>query len=103
MFNNVDGMAYFVIFGPIRSPYLRQVMELFAAAKKHGFAIPAVNVTSSSTANACMEAAASINSPIILQVIMPVVYEFLIRNITAKHVLPPRARNKKKRLPLKLL
>ncbi|CAN0484531.1 unnamed protein product, partial [Ectocarpus sp. 8 AP-2014] len=44
-----------------------QVMELFTAAKKIGFAIPAVNVTSSSTANATMEAAAAINSPIILQ------------------------------------
>lgn len=47
-----------------------QVMELFAAAKKLGFAIPAVNVTSSSTANAVMEAAASVNSPIIIQVCM---------------------------------
>ncbi|CAM9444937.1 unnamed protein product [Choristocarpus tenellus] len=45
-----------------------KVMELFAAAKKLGFAIPAVNVTSSSTANSVMEAAASINSPIIIQV-----------------------------------
>ncbi|CAM9398363.1 unnamed protein product [Discosporangium mesarthrocarpum] len=45
-----------------------KVMELFQAAKKHGFAIPAVNVTSSSTANSVMEAAASINAPIILQV-----------------------------------
>lgn len=50
-----------------RSP---QVMELFQAAKKLGFAIPAVNVTSSSTANGCMEAAASLNSPIILQVML---------------------------------
>ncbi len=45
-----------------------QVMELFQACKKIGFAIPAVNVTSSSTANAVMEAAAALNSPIILQV-----------------------------------
>lgn len=45
-------------------------MELFQAAKKLGFAIPAVNVTSSSTANACMEAAASLGSPIILQVMI---------------------------------
>ncbi|CAM9307582.1 unnamed protein product, partial [Laminaria digitata] len=43
-------------------------MELFAAAKKIGFAIPAVNVTSSSTANAVMEAAAAVNSPIVIQV-----------------------------------
>ncbi|CAN0354265.1 unnamed protein product [Ascophyllum nodosum] len=41
---------------------------LFDAAKKHGFAIPAVNVTSSSTANCVMEAAAALNSPIIIQV-----------------------------------
>lgn len=45
-----------------------KVMELFVAAKKLGFAIPAVNVTSSSTANSVMEAAAALNSPIILQV-----------------------------------
>eukprot|EP00903_Cladosiphon_okamuranus_P020839 g19139.t1 len=45
-----------------------KVMELFQAAKKLGFAIPAVNVTSSSTANSTMEAAAALNSPIILQV-----------------------------------
>ena len=44
-------------------------MELFAAAKKIGFAIPAVNVTSSSTANAVMEAAALVNSPIVIQVL----------------------------------
>lgn len=48
--------------------WLTQVAELFAAAKKLGFAIPAVNVTSSSSANAVMEAAASLNSPIVLQV-----------------------------------
>jgi len=45
-----------------------KVLDLFTAAKKHGFAIPAVNVTSSSTANAVMEAAAKLNSPIIIQV-----------------------------------
>lgn len=52
-------------------------MELFAAAKKLGFAIPAVNVTSSSTANAVMEAAASINSPIILQVMVTFGFDFM--------------------------
>lgn len=45
-----------------------KVTQLFEAAKRHGFAIPAVNVTSSSTANCVMEAAAAINSPIIIQV-----------------------------------
>lgn len=64
--------AYFIVI-VVKRPYFffcprRQVMELFAAAKKLGFAIPAVNVTSSSTANAVMEAAAALNSPIILQV-----------------------------------
>lgn len=45
-----------------------KVMKLFEAAKKHGFAIPAVNVVSSSSCNAVLEAAAAINSPIIIQV-----------------------------------
>jgi fructose-bisphosphate aldolase class II len=45
-----------------------KVMKVFECARKHGFAIPAVNVTSSSTANATMEAAKALNSPIILQI-----------------------------------
>jgi fructose-bisphosphate aldolase class II len=45
-----------------------KVITVFETAKKHGFAIPAVNVTTSSTANACMEAARDLKSPIILQV-----------------------------------
>lgn len=45
-----------------------KVRLVFEFARKHKFAIPAVNVTSSSSANACMEAAAKLNSPIILQV-----------------------------------
>eukprot|EP01084_Bolivina_argentea_P206173 352056_1 len=44
-----------------------KVTKLFAAAKKHGFAIPAVNVVSSTSCNAVMEAAAKIGSPIIIQ------------------------------------
>ncbi|KAJ3827246.1 hypothetical protein F5880DRAFT_1263341 [Lentinula raphanica] len=44
------------------------VVKLFNYAKEHKFAIPAINVTSSSTANACLEAARDIKSPIILQV-----------------------------------
>eukprot|EP00188_Purpureofilum_apyrenoidigerum_P001432 Plantae.Rhodophyta-Purpureofilum_apyrenoidigerum.ctg17859.p1 GENE.Plantae.Rhodophyta-Purpureofilum_apyrenoidigerum.ctg17859~~Plantae.Rhodophyta-Purpureofilum_apyrenoidigerum.ctg17859.p1 ORF type:complete len:364 (-),score=109.97 Plantae.Rhodophyta-Purpureofilum_apyrenoidigerum.ctg17859:201-1292(-) len=44
-----------------------KVVRVFEYAAKHGFAIPAVNVTSSSTANAAMEAAKVLNSPIILQ------------------------------------
>jgi fructose-bisphosphate aldolase class II len=45
-----------------------KVMKLFEAAKKHGFAIPAVNVVSSSSCNSVMEAAAALKSPIIIQV-----------------------------------
>jgi fructose/tagatose bisphosphate aldolase len=45
-----------------------QVIQLFEAAKKHGFAIPAVNVVSSSSCNSVLEAAAKLNSPIIIQV-----------------------------------
>ncbi|KAF5355231.1 hypothetical protein D9758_005995 [Tetrapyrgos nigripes] len=44
------------------------VVKLFNYAKEHKFAIPAINVTSSSTANAVLEAARDIKSPIILQV-----------------------------------
>ncbi|OMJ17338.1 Fructose-bisphosphate aldolase 1 [Smittium culicis] len=42
--------------------------KLYDYCQEHSFAIPAVNVTSSSTANACLEAARDSNSPIILQV-----------------------------------
>ncbi|KAJ7174247.1 hypothetical protein C8R46DRAFT_1080454, partial [Mycena filopes] len=45
-----------------------QVRKLFDYAKEHQFAIPAINVTSSSTANAVLEAARDIKSPIIIQV-----------------------------------
>ncbi|THU82030.1 hypothetical protein K435DRAFT_872751 [Dendrothele bispora CBS 962.96] len=44
------------------------VVKLFKYAKEQKFAIPAINVTSSSTANAVLEAARDIKSPIILQV-----------------------------------
>jgi len=44
------------------------VRKLFQYAQEHKFAIPAINVTSSSTANAALEAARDIKSPIILQV-----------------------------------
>ncbi|CAM9578914.1 unnamed protein product [Heterosigma akashiwo] len=45
-----------------------KVRRVFDYARKHGFAIPAVNCTSSSTANATMEACASLNVPCIIQV-----------------------------------
>jgi len=44
-----------------------QVQEIFRYAKEKGFALPAVNVTSSSTVNAVMETAAKVNSPVIIQ------------------------------------
>ncbi|KIJ59432.1 hypothetical protein HYDPIDRAFT_100723 [Hydnomerulius pinastri MD-312] len=44
------------------------VRKLFNYAKENKFAIPAINVTSSSTANAVLEAARDIKAPIILQV-----------------------------------
>lgn len=45
-----------------------QTRKLFEYARANEFAIPAINVTSSSTANAVLEAARDIKSPIILQV-----------------------------------
>jgi fructose-bisphosphate aldolase class II len=43
------------------------VVKVFKYAQDHHFAIPAVNVTSSSTANAALQAARDIKSPIIVQ------------------------------------
>ena len=43
------------------------VQELFKIAKENNFAIPAVNIVGSHSANAAMEAAAKANSPIIIQ------------------------------------
>lgn len=43
------------------------VQELFELAKKHQFAIPAVNVVSSGTVNGVIEAAKAVNSPVIIQ------------------------------------
>ena len=44
-----------------------QVQEIFAYAKTKGFALPAVNVTGSSTVNAVIEAAAQLKAPVIIQ------------------------------------
>jgi fructose-bisphosphate aldolase class II len=44
-----------------------EVQVIFAYAKEKGFALPAVNVTSSSTVNSVMETAAKLNSPVIIQ------------------------------------
>lgn len=43
------------------------VQRIFKLAKEKGFALPAVNVTSSSTVNAVMETAAKLNAPVIIQ------------------------------------
>ena len=45
------------------------VLRLFQYAKDAGFAIPAFNVSSSSTVNAVLEAAAKTKNPIVVQVI----------------------------------
>jgi fructose-bisphosphate aldolase class II len=47
--------------------YGKKLQELFARAKKEGFAIPAVNVTSYSTINAALETAKELGKPIIIQ------------------------------------
>ena len=43
-----------------------EVQNIFNYAKEKGFALPAVNVVSSSTINAVMETAAKLNAPVIL-------------------------------------
>ena len=44
-----------------------KVQEVFEDAKKNKYALPAVNVTNTSTVNAVMETAAEVNSPAIIQ------------------------------------
>lgn len=44
-----------------------QVQEIFKHAKENGYALPAVNVTGSSTVNSVLETAAKLNSPVIIQ------------------------------------
>lgn len=44
-----------------------QVQEIFKLAKEKKFALPAVNVTGSSTVNSVMETAAKLNAPVIIQ------------------------------------
>lgn len=44
-----------------------EVQAIFALAKQKGFALPAVNVTSTSTVNAVIETAAKLNAPVIVQ------------------------------------
>ena len=45
----------------------KEVQEIFNLAKEKGFALPAVNVISSSSINAVLETAAEVNSPVIIQ------------------------------------
>ena len=44
-----------------------EVQEIFRYVKEKGFALPAVNVTGSSTVNCVMETAAKLNAPVIIQ------------------------------------
>ncbi len=44
-----------------------EVQQIFSWAKQKGFALPAINVTSSSTVNGVMETAAKLNAPVIIQ------------------------------------
>lgn len=44
-----------------------EVQEIFRYAKEKGFALPAVNVTGSSTVNGVLETAAKLNAPVIIQ------------------------------------
>ena len=44
-----------------------EVQKVFSDAKENNYALPAVNVTSSSTVNSVLEAAAEVNSPVIVQ------------------------------------
>ncbi len=46
----------------------RDLQELFRIARKNQFAIPAVNVVGTHSINAVMEAAKSVNSPVIIQI-----------------------------------
>ena len=43
------------------------LQKVFNVAKKEGFALPAVNVVSTSSVNAVLEAAKKVNSPVIIQ------------------------------------
>jgi fructose-bisphosphate aldolase, class II len=43
------------------------VQAIFSYAKEKGFALPAINVTGSSTVNGVLETAAKLNAPVIIQ------------------------------------
>ncbi|MDG1657983.1 MAG: class II fructose-bisphosphate aldolase [Crocinitomicaceae bacterium] len=44
-----------------------EVQNIFSYAKEKGFALPAVNVTNTSTVNGVMEAASMMNAPVVIQ------------------------------------
>lgn len=44
------------------------MLKLFEYAREHGFAIPAINVTSSSSINSVLESARDAKCPVIIQV-----------------------------------
>ena len=54
-----------VNFLPESLPVLK--FQMFAHAKKHRYALPAVNVIGSNSINAVMETAKAVNSPVIIQ------------------------------------
>jgi fructose-bisphosphate aldolase class II len=58
------GLSDIVPAGVITGDNVRKVFDY---AQEHGFAIPAINCTSTSTVNAALEAARDIKSPIIIQ------------------------------------
>ena len=47
--------------------YGKQLQELYNYANENNFALPAVNVTSTSTVNAVLETAANLKRPVILR------------------------------------
>ncbi|HRS53089.1 MAG TPA: class II fructose-bisphosphate aldolase [Bacteroidales bacterium] len=47
--------------------YGKNVLEIFKIAKENAFALPAVNVVGTNSVNAVLEAAKSVNSPVIIQ------------------------------------
>ena len=47
--------------------YGQELIDVYEDAKTNGYAMPGVNVVSTSTINAVMEAAAKVNSPVIVQ------------------------------------
>ncbi len=60
----VESLSSFLNAGVVTGSKLN---ELFDHAKLHKFALPAVNVVGSNSINSAMEAAAKVNSPIIIQ------------------------------------